>query len=73
MPFLEFAPLPLATLQSFESRYRRPLCEGYGLSEASPVVTSNPPTITAYTGSIGLPYPSTIVALRDDAPRSTAR
>jgi long-chain acyl-CoA synthetase len=40
--------------------------EGYGLSEASPVVTSNPPTITAYTGSIGLPYPSTIVVLRDD-------
>jgi len=40
--------------------------EGYGLSEASPVVTSNPPTITAYTGSIGLPYPSTDVVLRDD-------
>jgi len=40
--------------------------EGYGLSETSPVVTSNPVTLTEYNGSIGLPLPSTLVSLRDD-------
>lgn len=42
------------------------ILEGYGLSEASPVVTSNRPDITKYTGTIGLPLPSTEVSLRDD-------
>jgi long-chain acyl-CoA synthetase len=41
--------------------------EGYGLSETSPVVTSNPVTLTEYNGSIGVPLPSTTVSLRDDA------
>jgi long-chain acyl-CoA synthetase len=40
--------------------------EGYGLSETSPVVTSNPVTLTEYNGSIGLPLSSTLVSLRDD-------
>lgn len=40
--------------------------EGYGLSETSPVVTSNPVTLTDFNGSIGLPLPSTIVSLRND-------
>jgi long-chain acyl-CoA synthetase len=44
----------------------RPIIEGYGLSEASPVVCTNPPTITAYNGTIGLPMPGTDVSLRDD-------
>ena len=43
------------------------IIEGYGLSETSPVVTSNRPDLTAYTGAIGLPLPSTEVSLRDDA------
>jgi long-chain acyl-CoA synthetase len=43
-----------------------PILEGYGLSETSPVVTSNPLDITGYTGSIGLPLPSTHISLRDD-------
>ena len=44
-----------------------PICEGYGLSETSPVVSSNLPDMKEYTGSIGLPLPSTEVAIRDDA------
>ncbi|MCL4721712.1 MAG: AMP-binding protein, partial [Gammaproteobacteria bacterium] len=43
--------------------------EGYGLSETSPVVSTNPVTLTAYNGSIGLPLPDTLVSLRDDEGR----
>ena len=49
-----------------------PLIEGYGLTETSPVVTANPLDIKDYTGSIGMPLPSTDVALRDDDDRDTA-
>ncbi|MBI1622936.1 long-chain-fatty-acid--CoA ligase [Comamonas suwonensis] len=40
-----------------------PICEGYGLSETSPSVTCNPVTATAYSGTIGVPLPSTYVKL----------
>lgn len=43
-----------------------PICEGYGLSETSPSVTCNPTTSIAYTGTIGVPLPSTYVKLLDD-------
>jgi len=43
-----------------------PIIEGYGLTETSPCVTSNPSTATDYTGTIGLPLPSTEVSIRDD-------
>ena len=44
-----------------------PLIEGYGLTETSPIVTANPLTIKTHTGTIGLPLPSTDVAIMDDA------
>lgn len=43
-----------------------PIAEGYGLSETSPVATSNIPTVKQFTGNIGLPVPSTEVTIRDD-------
>ncbi|MDR5786394.1 MULTISPECIES: long-chain fatty acid--CoA ligase [unclassified Caballeronia] len=43
-----------------------PIVEGYGLSETSPCVTCNPVTSTEYTGTIGLPLPSTEISIRDD-------
>jgi long-chain acyl-CoA synthetase len=43
-----------------------PIIEGYGLSETSPCVSCNPVTSDAYTGTIGLPLPSTEVDIRDD-------
>ncbi|WEE77593.1 long-chain-fatty-acid--CoA ligase [Comamonas testosteroni] len=43
-----------------------PICEGYGLSETSPSVTCNPVTATAYSGTIGVPLPSTYVKLVGD-------
>ena len=44
-----------------------PIIEGYGLSETSPCVSCNPATQTKYTGTIGLPFPSTEISIRDDA------
>ena len=44
----------------------RTLLEGYGLTETSPVATMNPHDLKEYSGSIGLPVPSTEIALRDD-------
>ncbi len=43
-----------------------PICEGYGLSETSPSASCNPTNSKAYTGSIGLPLPSTWMKLLDD-------
>lgn len=40
--------------------------EGYGLSETSPVATANKFTAGDFTGTIGLPLPSTEIAIRDD-------
>ncbi len=43
-----------------------PIAEGYGLSETSPLATCNVADTTEYTGSIGLPVPSTEIAILDD-------
>jgi long-chain acyl-CoA synthetase len=43
------------------------LVEAYGLTETSPAATINPLDSSEYTGAIGLPVPSTDIALRDDA------
>jgi long-chain acyl-CoA synthetase len=42
------------------------LTEGYGLTETSPVVTTNPPDLKEFSGSIGLPVSSTEISIRDD-------
>jgi long-chain acyl-CoA synthetase len=49
-----------------------PICEGYGLSETSPSATCNPVDSTAYSGNIGLPLPSTELALLDDDGKEVA-
>jgi long-chain acyl-CoA synthetase len=42
------------------------IIEGYGLSETSPVATCNPADDVAFSGTIGLPVPSTDIAILDD-------
>ncbi|RIX97999.1 long-chain fatty acid--CoA ligase [Aureimonas flava] len=42
------------------------ICEGYGLSETSPVASANPVLSREYSGTIGLPLPSTEIAILDD-------
>jgi long-chain acyl-CoA synthetase len=44
-----------------------PIVEGYGLSETSPVVSANRCDITDFTGTIGLPIPSTEIRILDEA------
>jgi long-chain acyl-CoA synthetase len=61
------APLPVQVLKEFEAKFHIPLIEGYGLSEASPVVTKNPLDGTRKAGSIGLPIPHVQVSIQDDA------
>ena len=61
------APLALTTLRSFEHKYGRPLCEGYGLSEASPVVALNPPFGRRKAGSVGVPLPGLKVRIVDES------
>jgi long-chain acyl-CoA synthetase len=43
-----------------------PICEGYGLSETSPSASCNPTTSTEFTGTIGVPLPSTWMKCVDD-------
>lgn len=43
-----------------------PIAEGYGLSETSPVATANPANTKEFSGTIGLPIPSTEIAILDD-------
>jgi long-chain acyl-CoA synthetase len=42
------------------------ICEGYGLSETSPVATANRTDTDRFTGTIGLPVPNTEIAILDD-------
>ena len=60
------APLPVQVLKDFEAKFHVPVIEGYGLSEASPVVTKNPLDGTRKPGSIGLPIPNVEVSIQDE-------
>jgi long-chain acyl-CoA synthetase len=55
-----------AVAKRWYERTRTPIIEGYGMSETSPCVTCNPATVTSYSGTIGLPLPSTEISIRDD-------
>lgn len=60
------APLPVEVLKKFEEKFRRPLLEGYGLSEASPVVSVNPVAGPRKPGSVGLPIKDVEVKIIDE-------
>jgi long-chain acyl-CoA synthetase len=60
------APLPTPVIGKIEERFGSPLIEGYGLSEASPVVSANPRFGTRKPGSIGIPIPNVQVKIVDE-------
>jgi long-chain acyl-CoA synthetase len=59
------APLPEDDARAFRDRFGVPLHEGYGLTEASPIVTSTAVEAAVRPGSIGLPVPGVEVRLVD--------
>jgi len=58
------AVLP-TTSQKWKALTGRDILEGYGLSETSPILTLNPPTIAGFSATVGLPFPSTDIKLLD--------
>ncbi|NNM73090.1 AMP-binding protein [Enterovirga aerilata] len=56
-----------AVAKAWKELTGRPIVEGYGLSETSPVVTVNRLDIPEFTGTIGYPLPSTDISIRDMA------
>ena len=69
------APCPVEVIEEFERRIGRPLNEGYGLSETSPVTHSTPHLALRKPGTIGLPLPDTDIEHRRhrDRPRTKCR
>jgi long-chain acyl-CoA synthetase len=66
----------MAVQKAVAERWRQvtgtPLIEGYGLTETAPSATANPMNLGEFSGSIGVPMPSTEVLLRDDNDRDVA-
>ncbi len=62
-----------AVAEKWLERTGCPICEGYGLSETSPSASCNPVTNTAFTGTIGVPLPSTYMKIVDDDGRDAAQ
>jgi long-chain acyl-CoA synthetase len=60
------APLPMQTLRAFEEKFKIPVIEGYGLSEASPVVSKNPLRGKHKPGSVGIPIANVEMSIQDD-------
>lgn len=61
------AALPIEIVAPFEERYGAPLVEGYGPTEASPVVSCNRSRETRKLGTVGPPLPGVEVTIQDDA------
>jgi long-chain acyl-CoA synthetase len=65
------AVLPV-TSAKWKALTGKDILEGYGLSETSPVLTLNPMTGGGFTGTVGLPFPSTDIKLLDAADKEAA-
>ncbi len=59
------APLPVEVKKKFETKTGSVVVEGYGLSESSPVLCCNPSKGLNKAGSIGLPFPQTVIEIVD--------
>ena len=59
--------LPEEVLHTFERKTGRKICEGYGLTEASPLTHAHPLTGEPKAGSVGIPLPDTDARIMDPA------
>jgi len=62
-----------ATAERWQDVTGVPLIEGYGLTEASPIVCVNPADARGFSGKLGLPVRSTEVTIRDERGAELAR
>ncbi|WP_282157575.1 acyl-CoA synthetase [Shimia thalassica] len=62
------APMPMELFKRFESTCGVDIVEGYGLTEATCLVSCNPPTGSKKVGSVGLPFPHCDVRIFKDTP-----
>jgi len=66
------APLPVAVLENFEKKFNCRILEGYGLSEASAVLTANKADMERKIGSVGKPIADVELLIVDDDDRPVA-
>ncbi len=69
------APMPLELFRRFEESCGLSICEGYGMTEATCLVSINPPDGVKKVGSVGMPFPYTdvkILKVVDNAPVACA-
>ncbi|HUM17620.1 MAG TPA: long-chain fatty acid--CoA ligase [Candidatus Nitrosotalea sp.] len=64
------APLPTELVEPFERKFGGKILEGYGLTEASPVVSTHRLSGPRKIGSVGQPIPGVEVSIQDDADRA---
>jgi long-chain acyl-CoA synthetase len=64
------APLPVELVEPFERKFGGKLMEGYGLTEAAPVVSAHRLSGVRKVGSVGQPIPGVEVTIRDDDDRA---
>jgi long-chain acyl-CoA synthetase len=64
------APLPIEIVEPFEKKFGGVLLEGYGLTEAAPVVSAHRLSGVRKLGSVGQPIPGVSVSIQDDDGRS---
>jgi long-chain acyl-CoA synthetase len=60
------APLPVEIVEPFEKKFGGTILEGYGLTEASPVVSAHRLSGVRKLGSVGQPIPGVQVSIQDD-------
>ncbi|MFE8699365.1 class I adenylate-forming enzyme family protein [Cytobacillus sp. FJAT-54145] len=60
------APLPVSLLHAFQQKFKCDVLEGYGLSEAAPVVTAHIRNKTIKPGSVGVPLPGVEIKIVDE-------
>ncbi|MEM7679884.1 MAG: long-chain fatty acid--CoA ligase [Pseudomonadota bacterium] len=65
------APLPVEVKKEFEKITGCIVVEGYGLTESSPVASANPFVGENVPGSIGLPFPQTVIEIIDPEDKKT--